>query len=56
MNTHMLQYVRTIPLAKRGITKSGQRYFIYLPTELNDLWRGLHEKKVKVNVIIEIPG
>jgi len=44
-----------VPMAGRKITKAGQRYLIYLPIELNDLWRELHEKKVELNVIIEIP-
>jgi hypothetical protein len=39
----------------RRLSRAGQRYFIYLPTELNEIWRELHEKKVELNVIIEIP-
>jgi hypothetical protein len=39
----------------RKLSRAGNRYFIYLPTELNEIWRELHEKKVELNVIIEIP-
>ncbi|MCG2880826.1 MAG: hypothetical protein L7G96_05865 [Vulcanisaeta sp.] len=48
--------MRTIPLTKRKLSRAGNRYYIYLPTQLNDIWRELHEKKVEVNVIIEVPG
>jgi hypothetical protein len=51
----LLSQVRTIPLTKRKLSRAGNRYYIYLPTQLNDIWRELHEKKVEVNVIIEIP-
>jgi len=56
MPSTLLKQVKTIPITGRRITKAGQRYLIYLPTELNDIWRELHEKKVELNVIIEIPG
>jgi hypothetical protein len=55
MSSTLLGQVKTIPMAGRRITKAGQRYLIYLPTELNEIWRMLHEKKVELNVIIEIP-
>jgi|MonGeyMetagenome_1017769.scaffolds.fasta_scaffold358977_2 hypothetical protein len=55
MSDSLLKQVRMVPMAGRKITKAGQRYLIYLPIELNDLWRELHEKKVELNVIIEIP-
>jgi len=42
-------------MAGRKITKAGNRYLVYLPVELNAIWRELHEKKVELNVIIEIP-
>ncbi len=54
--TSLLSQVRTIPLTKRKLSRAGNRYYIYLPTQLNDIWRELHEKKVEVNVIIEVPG
>ena len=55
MAKSLLKQVKTIPMAGRKITRAGQRYLIYLPTELNEIWRELHEKKVELNVIIEIP-
>jgi hypothetical protein len=54
--TSLLSQVRTIPLTKRKLSRAGNRYYIYLPTQLNDIWQELHEKKVEVNVIIEVPG
>jgi hypothetical protein len=55
MANTLLKQVRTIPMTGRRLSRAGQRYFIYLPTELNEIWRELHEKKVELNVIIEIP-
>jgi hypothetical protein len=56
MANTLLKQVRTIPIPKRKLSRAGNRYYIYLPTQLNDIWRELHEKKVEVNVIIEVPG
>jgi hypothetical protein len=56
MPDSLLKHVKTIPMAGRKVAKAGHRYMIYLPTELNEIWRELHEKKVELNVIIEIPG
>jgi hypothetical protein len=47
--------IRTIPVMRRKIIKAGNRYFVYLPIDLNDIWHELHEKKTEVNIIIEIP-
>jgi hypothetical protein len=55
MASSLLKQVKTIPMAGRRITKAGSRYLVYLPVELNDIWRELHEKKVELNVIIEVP-
>jgi hypothetical protein len=55
MTNTLLKHVRTIPIARRKISRAGNRYFVYLPIELNDIWRELHEKKAEVNIIIEIP-
>jgi hypothetical protein len=48
-----------IPLGPKKITrmtnKPGQeRYLIYLPLELNDLWREVYESGRKIKVYIEI--
>jgi hypothetical protein len=56
MTSTLLKQVRTIPIARRKLSRAGNRYFVYLPIELNDIWKELHDKKVEVNVIIEIPG
>jgi hypothetical protein len=55
MSSTILRQVKTIPMAGRKITKAGNRYLVYLPVELNAIWRELHEKKVELNVIIEVP-
>ena len=46
--------MRTIPLGRRKITRSGDRYYIILPSELNDLWRQLWEARAELNVLIEV--
>jgi len=55
MANSLLKQVRTIPITKRRLSRAGNRYFVYLPIDLNDIWKELHEKRVEVNVIIEIP-
>jgi len=56
MTTSLIKQVKTIPITRRRLSRAGNRYFVYLPIDLNDIWRELHEKKVEINVIIEIPG
>jgi len=51
----LLKSRKIIPLMKRKIAKLGEtRYVIYLPTELNELWREIHDNKRKINVYIEM--
>jgi len=52
----MIKYLRTIPIAKRKITRSGQRFFIYLPMELNEIWEHLNKNKAEVDIVIIIPN
>jgi len=47
--------IKTIPVMRRKIIKAGNRYFVYLPTDYNDLWRYLHDNKIEINLVIEIP-
>ena len=54
MGGSIIKFVREIPIMRRMIIKAGNRYFIYLPTEYNEIWEYLHENKIKVNLIIEI--
>ncbi len=54
MSTSIFVSVRTIPLGRRKITRSGDRYYIILPSELNDLWRQLWETRAELNVSIEV--
>jgi len=51
----LLKSRKIIPLMRRKIAKLGEtRYVIYLPTELNELWKEIHDAKKKINVYIEI--
>ncbi|MFP3240684.1 MAG: hypothetical protein RXQ94_06075 [Caldivirga sp.] len=54
MSTSIFASTRTIPLGKRKITRSGDRFYIILPSELNDLWRQLWEARAELNVLIEV--
>jgi len=54
MSTSIFVSTKTIPLGKRKITRSGDRYYIILPSELNDLWRQLWEARAELNVMIEV--
>ncbi|MCG2887487.1 MAG: hypothetical protein L7G98_05970 [Vulcanisaeta sp.] len=54
MGGSIIKFVREIPIMRRMIIKAGNRYFIYLPTEYNEIWEYLHKNKIKVNLIIEI--
>jgi len=54
MSTSIFVSTKTIPLGRRKITRSGDRYYIILPSELNDLWRQLWEARAELNVMIEV--
>jgi len=54
MSSSIFVSARTIPLGRRKITRSGDRYYIILPSELNDLWRQLWEARAELNVLIEV--
>ena len=38
---------------KRSIIREGNRFKVYLPKELNDLWREVKGKKVHLVVVLE---
>jgi len=46
---------RHIVMATKDYGRGKPRFLIYLPTERNDLWQLLWERRVKVKVFIEIP-
>ncbi|MDT7970607.1 MAG: hypothetical protein RQ842_08560 [Vulcanisaeta sp.] len=46
--------IRTILVMRRKIIKAGNRYFVYLSMDYNDLWQYLHNNKIEVNLVIEI--
>ena len=54
MSTSIFVSTKTIPLGRRKITRSGDRFYIILPSELNDLWRQLWEARTELNVLIEV--
>jgi len=50
-----------IPLGPKRITRMSskpeqERYLIYLPVELNDLWKEIYESGKKIKVYIEVSG
>jgi hypothetical protein len=50
-----------IPLGPKKITRmttnpEKERYLIYLPLELNDLWREVYQSGKKIKVCIEVPS
>jgi len=51
----LLKSRKIIPLMRRKIAQLGEtRYVVYLPTEMNELWKEIHDTKKKVNIYIEI--
>jgi len=52
--------IKVIPVGVRKIARisaknaKDERYVIYLPSELNYLWRELNERGTKVRVLLEI--
>jgi len=51
----LLKSRKIIPLMRRKIAQLGEtRYVVYLPTEMNELWKEIHDSKKKVNIYIEI--
>lgn len=50
-----------IPLGPKKITRmttnpEKERYLIYLPLELNDLWREVYQSGEKIKIYIEVPN
>ena len=45
--------IDTVYLGKRSIINEGDRYKIYLPKGMNDLWHELRGKKVKVYLVVD---
>lgn len=51
----LLKSRKLLPLGQRRISRLGNdRYVVYLPAELNDLWKELNETRAKVKVYIEL--
>lgn len=54
MSEEMLMMMKVIPAGKRAIVKSGDRYLVWLPTNLNHIWATLRKRRVKVEVYLVI--
>jgi len=50
-----LLLMKTIPIKHRGIVREHKLYKIYLPIDMNDLWRELHSRNIRFDVIVLIP-
>jgi len=51
----LLKSRKIIPLMRRKIAQLGEaRYVVYLPTEMNELWKEIRESKKQINIYIEI--
>lgn len=56
MNTANMEYYKLITqeyIPDRRIVKMGNRYYIQLPIEKNELWAKLHEENVTVEVLLK---
>jgi len=45
---------KEISILKKGVARQGQRYVIYLPTYMNDVWEELRRQGKGVRVHIEV--
>jgi len=45
---------RLLIIAKRELVKQSNRYIIYLPVDLNDVWEEIKRNNKKVRVYIEV--
>ncbi|MFP3241019.1 MAG: hypothetical protein RXQ94_07795, partial [Caldivirga sp.] len=52
--SQLITQIKTMPLFRRRIAKVGNRYFIQLPMELNELWRYWYENGAVLNIVIEV--
>ena len=51
---YLIQEKNMIYVGKRKVVVEGNRYKIYLPSQLNELWRELSKMNTKVEVFIRI--
>lgn len=51
-NDTLFPSINTVYLGRRGVVREGDRFKIYLPKLMNDLWSELQGKKVKVYVVV----
>jgi len=52
--SQLITQIKTMPLFRRRIAKVGNRYFIQLPMELNELWKYWYENGAVLNIVIEV--
>ena len=54
----MVEGIRVVPkvifVPKRELVRLGNRWIIYLPTDMNELWEEIKKQGKKVKVYIEI--
>jgi shikimate kinase len=55
MLKELLRKGTVIPLGGKRVARlNEEKYVIYLPKDLNEIWRELHEHRKKINIYIEI--
>ena len=54
MSEEFLKNMKLIYAWKKKIIRSGDRYLIYLSQALNEVWKYLHDKGVKVSVYLVV--
>ena len=52
MSEEFLKNMKIVPAGRRSIVKLGDRYAVYLPMNLNEIWEYLHSKRRRVNVYL----
>jgi len=54
MSEELIMMMKAIPAGRRKIVKSGDRYMIWLPINLNHIWEALRKRDAKVDVYLVI--
>jgi hypothetical protein len=54
MAGNLVSQVKTMLVVGRRLTKAGNRYFIYLPVEYNEVWGHWYENGAVLNIVIEV--
>jgi hypothetical protein len=54
MASNLVSQVRVMLVVGRRLTKAGNRYFIYLPVEYNEVWGRWYENGAVLRMVIEV--